>query len=321
MAVLSREPGVRVSDIEAGYMQFVQWGSLSFVHVDLPSGPIEQPAREAMLRCLRLAVPPILVGDFNVVLHPMDTEDGDFRKHHKFSQALEAIVSELSYVDAFRVLFPCSIAFSWHRRGQLAARLDRVYLPPLLESRPRVARYIATTSDHHAFLLRLELAGVATLPTPDAAAGRSRSLYWKLNTAVLDDPAFRPAFEAAWRPVLASKPTDPVAVVAWWDSTAKPFCVDFCQRFSRVLAAKHLQNRRFFTRALELALASGDWASVGACRRRLRDMDAWVARGAAVRSHIPLVADGWLASTILRLRVATALLLASALSPPPRGPS
>jgi exonuclease III len=201
MAVLSREQGVRVTYLEAGYMQFIQWGSLSFVHVHLPSGPIEQPAREAMLRRLRhplrLAVPPILVGDFNVVLHPMDTEDRDFRKHHKFSQALEAIVSELSYVDAFRVLFPCTIAFSWHRRGHLAARLDRVYLPPLLESRPRVARYIATTSDHHAFLLRLELAGVATLPTPDAAAGRSRSLYWKLNTAVLDDPAFRPAFEDA----------------------------------------------------------------------------------------------------------------------------
>jgi hypothetical protein len=112
MAVLSREPGVRVTDIKASYIQFVQWESLFFVHFHLPSGPIEQAAREAMLRrlCprLRLAVPPTLVGDFNVVLHPMDTDDRDFRKHHKFSQTLEAIVNELSYMASFRVLFPCT---------------------------------------------------------------------------------------------------------------------------------------------------------------------------------------------------------------------
>jgi hypothetical protein len=143
MAVLSQELGVRVTDIEAGYIQFVQCELLSFASVHLPSDPIEQPAREAMLCRLRtplcLAVPPIMVSDFNVVLHPMNTEDRDFRKHHKFSQTLEAIVSELSYKDAFCVLFPCTTAFSWHMRGQLASRLDRVYLPPLLESRPWVA--------------------------------------------------------------------------------------------------------------------------------------------------------------------------------------
>jgi hypothetical protein len=38
----------------------------------------------------------------------MDTDDRDFRKHHKFSQILEAIVNELSYMDSFRVLFPCT---------------------------------------------------------------------------------------------------------------------------------------------------------------------------------------------------------------------
>jgi hypothetical protein len=46
----------------------------------------------------------------------------------------------------------------------LPSRLDRAYLPPLLESRPRVARYIPTSSDHHAYLLRLETAGLAIMP-------------------------------------------------------------------------------------------------------------------------------------------------------------
>jgi hypothetical protein len=164
-----------------------------------------------------------------------------------------------------------------------------VYLPPLLEARPRVARYIATTSDHHAFLLRLEMAGVALLPEDRRRQGSS--LYWKLNTAVLADPSFLPAFSAAWGPVLAERPLGPGSSAAWWESTAKPFIIGFCQRFSRLLAAKRFENRRFFTRALEIALEQGDWASVGSCRSRLRDMDAWSARGAAVRSHIPLVAD------------------------------
>jgi hypothetical protein len=68
-------------------------------------------------------------------LHPLDIEDVKFRCYQKFSQTLEAIVSKFSYVDSFRVLFPCTRAFSWHKRGQLAARLHWVYLPPLLKSR------------------------------------------------------------------------------------------------------------------------------------------------------------------------------------------
>jgi hypothetical protein len=116
--------------------------------------------------------------------------------------------------DVFRGLPPGPLSlhqgFSWHRRGQLAARPDRVFLPPLLESWPLVARDIATTFDHHAYLLRLELAGMATLPTMVLAAGHSRSLYWKLNSAIPDNLAFRPTFEAAWRLVLDAKPSDPV---------------------------------------------------------------------------------------------------------------
>jgi exonuclease III len=183
MAVLSRVPDLLASSVEAGYMQFVQWGSLSFVHLHLPSGSRELVAREAMLRRLRprlrLPVPPVLVGDFNCVLHLQDTEDVHFRSTHKCSLVLEALVAELHYVDALRVLHPCARSFSWHRRGQASARYDRVYLPPLLEARPRVARYIATTSDHYAFLLRLEMAGVALLPEDHRRQGSS--LYWKLK--------------------------------------------------------------------------------------------------------------------------------------------
>jgi exonuclease III len=124
--------------------------------------------RAAMLRGLRQhlqgPVPPVLVGDFNCVINQIDTEDQAFVSNRKFSQELFNIVRDFLYIDAFRVLFPVKVQFSWHRRGNSSSRLDRMYLPPLLESRPRVVLYIPTVSDHHALLVRLETAGIASIP-------------------------------------------------------------------------------------------------------------------------------------------------------------
>ncbi len=103
-------------------------------------------------------------------------------------------------------------------------------------------------------------------------------LYWKLNTPVLQDSAF----SAAWRPVLERKPPDPAAALVWGESTAKPFTM-----FFSLLAAKHFQYRRFFTRALESAVEDRDWASVGACCHHLWEIDAWAGQGATVQSFIP----------------------------------
>lgn len=83
----------------------------------------------------------------------------------------------------------------------------------------------------------------------------------------------------------------PELLAGWWDSVAKPFIISFCQRFSCMLASKRLQNSRFFTKVVELALEDGNWACEGSCHQRLREMDPSTARGAAIRSHTPLLAD------------------------------
>jgi hypothetical protein len=49
--------------------------------------------------------------------------------------------------------------------------------------------------------------------------------------------------------------------------------------------------RWFFTSALACALASKDWPAVELCRSQIRDLDAWVAAGVALRSHVPLVEE------------------------------
>ena len=43
-------------------------------------------------------------------------------------------------------------------------------------------------------------------------------------------------------------------------------------------------TRRFFTRALELALEVGDWVVADACRKKLSTLDAQVAAGLDVHS-------------------------------------
>jgi hypothetical protein len=103
----------------------------------------------------------------------LDSEDQDFVGNRKFSPELASIIRDFAYIDAFCVLFPVKVQFSWHARGKHSSHLDRVYLPPLLESCPRVALYIPSSSDHHAFLLCLETVGIAALPPPPPLAGVS----------------------------------------------------------------------------------------------------------------------------------------------------
>ncbi len=111
-------------------------------------------------------------------------------------------------------------------------------------------------SDHHAFLLRLETVGVAALPPSPPCPGGS--FYWKLNSAILRDPGFRPAFAATWEPITTTRPPDDTLLPDWWELIAKPFLIAFCRSFSALLAAKRNQSRSFFTCALAPALASRD---------------------------------------------------------------
>ncbi len=107
---------------------------------------------------------------------------------------------------------------------------------------------------------------------------------------MLRDPAFLPAFTAAWGPVAATCPAVPADTPHWWETAAKPFIRDFCRSFSLLLAAKRHQSR-FFTAGISNALAAKDWATVEACRRQIRSLDAWPAAGVALRAHAMLVEE------------------------------
>jgi len=205
LAVLSRLPFTAVQELLPGQAQLVTVGGLSFVHLHAPIVSTDRSAFFPSLRPhLSTPISPILIGDFNCIQLPIDYGAPNLPQDRRCGP-LQTLLQDFLYSDSFRALHPTAVAFSFHRRGCEPSRLDRAYLPPLLESRPRVARYIPTTSDHHAYLLRLETAGLALLPTLSPPSASS-SLYWKLNSSLLSDPRFLPAFRAVWEPLAASRP-------------------------------------------------------------------------------------------------------------------
>ena len=205
LAVLSRLPHTAVQEVVPGQAQLVTVGGLSFINIHAPSIKTESNAFFTSIRPhLSSPIAPVLIGDFNCCQFPIDYGLPVLPHHHR-STHLHSIIQDFLYTDSFRTLHPTAVVFSFHRRGCEPSRLDRAYIPPLLESRPRVARYLPTTSDHHAYLIRLETAGLALLPTLSPPSASS-SLYWKLNSSLLSDPRFLPAFRAIWEPLAASRP-------------------------------------------------------------------------------------------------------------------
>ncbi len=71
------------------------------------------------------------------------------------------------------------------------------------------------------------------------------SSYWKLNSSFLKEPDFCPAFQEQWWGVLEAKPPG-MSSACWWDTVAKPFFRDFCQRFAKTVAHKRRETRNFF---------------------------------------------------------------------------
>jgi hypothetical protein len=61
--------------------------------------------------------PPLLVGDFNCVLHAIDCSSNTPLLHHSTSNTLPALLSAASYSDSFRVLHPTTRVFFFQRRG------------------------------------------------------------------------------------------------------------------------------------------------------------------------------------------------------------
>ena len=275
-------------DLEPGFVQAVTVGGMVFVHVHLDSGVFGTPARTRSVEMViapylaSMSVLPIVVGDFNCVTDPVDTE-AYFR--NKTCPPLANMVAAFGLVDAYPILHRLP-AFTFRRRGVAGSRLDRAYLPGHLAGRLVAVDHVASLSDHSALVVRLRGGlGVISPPRPPP-----RASYWKLNVSLLHEPDFLPGFREMWDRLMAARPLG-APPAAWWEETAKPACREYCIRFSRQEAHRRRETTFIIQAGLQQVLEEGDWLAVAVLRGRLAEEDRHRLRGRRVRSRQHTLAE------------------------------
>ena len=171
--------------------QLAKLGPYHLLNLYAPSGGNHKAERRnffgqdifRLIRGVNSTSSPLLGGDFNCVLSPLDTE---INFADKTCPALKDLVTGFNYSDAFRMLKPGLSEFTLHRKRCAASRLDRLYIPPTLASFVIDLYHCASLSDHHYVVLNLNIPDLERLLLPV----RSDSLYWKLNTSILKDEDF-----------------------------------------------------------------------------------------------------------------------------------
>lgn len=126
----------------------------------------------------------VICGDFNTVMDRSLDRRGSFSldSTRESSVALRALLDECCATDIWRFLHPDTRAYTWMRAdGSLSSRIDLIGCPLAWSHSVQSCEIVPCPfSDHSAVLMESPL----PLPFP-RGPGR-----WKLNIAVLKDPAF-----------------------------------------------------------------------------------------------------------------------------------
>lgn len=253
---------------------------INFLNIYAPSGNSKRNARRdffggTILRNLSLRSNlPILIGDFNCILSPMDCTD-NFRA--KNCPALKDLTDLLNYSDGFRVLHPEVIDFTFYRPHLTPSRLDRVYLPGHLKDLAISVDHFSLLSDHKALSIELNIAAGVNSP-------RTQPSYWKLNTSVLQDEDFLPNFNKLWNKLLL-RSTEFNSISAWWEELVKPSFKNFLIQFSIIRAKARKGTKSMLFTMLDLALEEQDWEEIAYIKSRIRNLISEETQGFLVRSR------------------------------------
>ena len=112
----------------------------------------------------------------------------------------------------------------------------------------------------------------------------SKSSFWKLNSAILKDEHFIPAFKSFWD-ALSCTVDDFLDVADWWDFLMKPKIKEFCISFSIERRIRRNSTKRFLLSYLKIALEKKDWSEVSRIKSELESMLHSDLMGFIVRSR------------------------------------
>ena len=220
---------------------------------------------------------PLIIGDFNCVLSAQDTERNF---NDKKCPALNDLVRSFNYADAFRIVKPNAVEYTFHRPKCAASRLDRFYVPQYLLPHVKDVHHHASLVDHHYGVLELELPSLESVPT----SPRSQQLYWKLNSSILQDEDFIENFSVMYRKIKSEVDYyDDIA--SWWDCVAKPTFRHFCMDVSERLAYVRKNTNMNLFSYLSLVIRKGNWVEVARVRKQLSTILEKESMGFVVRSR------------------------------------
>ncbi|KAJ4447707.1 hypothetical protein ANN_09715 [Periplaneta americana] len=175
----------------------------------------------------------ILGGDFNCVLHPTD-QTGVYQT----APALNQLVEELNLKDAWKLLHPTTVQFTFFR-GESASRLDRIYVDKDTSN----AIYDATVmpiafSDHECFTMTLRIKEKL------ATTGRS---YWKLNPSLYSKEDDQNDFSTYLSDLINKKrPLQANSPFKYWINTVKPAIQSYFKRVGSIKSREQRATLSFY---------------------------------------------------------------------------
>ena len=277
-------PVTQVTSLVTCQLQVVTIGIQAFYNVYAPSGSENRLYRSNLfsqemfphLLQHQNGLLPILAGDWNCLTSAQDTTK-NFKE--KYSLDLNTLVKSFKFQDAFRILHPNTVEYTFHRASCAPSRLDRVYLPPHLATKLKSVFHQPGLADHWAVHVELEME-VDRLELPP----RPPRSHWKLNTSILQHDSFVPQFTTLFHQLEEEIP-EFEDEADWWDEYAKPACISFCQSFSKVLNKQKKTFKAFLISLLRFATTSENWELVAQTKEKLSTVVKEEAFGLIVRSR------------------------------------
>ena len=282
----SHLPLVNVSSRVPCRLQTATIDSYMIMNIYAPSGSNRKKEREEFFRqdvfdAIQLDPdkPLICGGDYNAIIAPIDVENA-VGYRNKRSQALGDIVRVFNLSDVFRISYPKDKVYTFFRPNCASSRLDRIYLCSKLVDSIVDVKHLPSLSDHFGVKLCLRL----NLQAPHVKKQQKASSYWKLNTAILQDEDFLPAFKYLWKDITESISSFQ-DIGDWWDEVAKPIIKKFCISYSINRKRKRVEKKKYLLCMMRLALEHKNWDEVADIREQLHQLLKEDAMGFVVRSR------------------------------------
>jgi exonuclease III len=100
---------------------------------------------------------PLIIGDTNVALHPIDSLSGSTRNH----KGIKKLMRTHNLLDAYREMNPNKIEYTWHRHPknlpEQASRIDLALIPSTVHPQKCKIQPLGIDSDHIPLFLKTEL--------------------------------------------------------------------------------------------------------------------------------------------------------------------